>query len=302
MAEIYTASDFASSIPVRAADSNKGHYGHVLSLCGARGMAGAAYLAATAASISGAGLVTAAFPDCIEVALCGRFTEIMTLPLPSAPEGTLSADALDPILKFLKKATVLLMGCGLSQNEVIRDLLIKIIQQVDCPIVLDADGLNNLAKDTAPLKNRKAETLILTPHPGEMARLMSTTTKQIQENRENAAVELAAKLRAVVVLKGHQTLIADPNGNCRVNRTGNPGMAKGGSGDALAGITAGLLAQGMCGYDAASAAVYVHGLAGDKAAEKYSEYSMTASDLLQELKYLFPSFGGRHLRKGIIDS
>ncbi len=280
----------------RKQESNKGDYGHVGIIAGSRGMAGAPALAARAAQRSGTGLVTVLSAACVQPTLAAKLDEQMTIPLPDA-DGSISEEAFPEIQKFAEKATVLCIGPGLTTHPQTVALVQKIIAEIDKPIVLDADGLNALAQNPDIIKQRKQNTaapLILTPHPGETARLLGTTIEAVQSDRIAAVRELSAKYGAYVVLKGRHSLTADPDGNVIVNTTGNPGMATGGSGDTLTGILGGFLAryfaahkQGLPEYplthQTVALAVLIHGAAGDMAAEALGESALNASDIAAHL-------------------
>lgn len=276
----------ASCFPPRAADSHKGTYGTVLSLCGSYGMAGAAILAARAALRCGAGLVNAALPRSIYPIAAGALPEAVFLPLPETENGQVSLDALPPLRARLEKADAFLIGCGLGADRETASVTAELLGAADCPIVLDADGINCAAQHIDIRKTIHAP-LVLTPHPGEMARLLGCSIPEVQENRLEAARRFAEETGTVVVLKGHRTVIAAPGQSLLVNTTGNPGMATGGSGDVLAGMIASFLAQGMEPFRAAMCAVHLHGLAGDRAAARLSQHAMLPSDLLDELGGLF---------------
>lgn len=270
----------------RAADSHKGIFGHLLAVCGSRGMAGAAMLAAKAALRCGAGLVTAALPVSLYPVAAPALPEALFLPLPENADGTLSLRARTPLRERLVRATALLVGCGLGQGEEVRGVTADLLEQADCPVVLDADGINAVAGHIDVLKTVHAP-LILTPHPGEMARLLGCSTAEVQNNRAEAARTFAEDNDAVLVLKGYKTVIAAPGRSLLVNMTGNPGMATGGSGDVLAGMIASLAAQGLPPFEAAMCGVYLHGLAGDRAAARLSQHAMLPTDMLEELGGLF---------------
>lgn len=272
--------------------SNKGDYGHLLSVCGSRRMPGAAVLAAKGAVAMGAGLVTAAFPEGAYAAVASKLTEPLLLPLHENREGTFAQAALPELRAALSKASAVLIGCGLGVNEDTVFLVERLLEEASCPVILDADGINIAAAHIDMLKNRKAP-LLLTPHPGEMARLCGCTAAEIQADRTGAARRFAREYGVTLVLKGANTVIAGENAaSLFVNRTGNPGMAQGGSGDLLAGMLASLAAQGMEPLRAAAAAVYLHGLAGDVAAKHYSMCGMTPSLMAEELAVLLKRFGG----------
>lgn len=266
--------ELSGLLPEREPDSHKGDYGHALIVAGSPGKAGAAILAARAAVRSGAGLVTAAVPESILNVVDLGSIESMTLPLTS----------LDQVLEALEGKSVLAMGPGLGQEagEAIR----RIALEVSLPLVLDADGINAFAGRAAEIAGRSEET-VLTPHPGELGRLLGISTSEVQEDRIAAARRAAVETESVVVLKGHRTLVVTPGGEVHVNATGNPGMASGGTGDVLTGMIAGLLAQGLGALDAARLGVYLHGLAGDLAAARTGEAALTAGDLLTHLPAAF---------------
>ncbi len=288
--EMISREELVPLFPPRRPLSHKGSYGRVLVLAGSPGFTGAAALSSRAALRAGAGLVTLGVPESLNPVLEEKCTEVMTLPLPETPRRTLSIKALAPILAFCRKATVVALGPGLSQNEETGELVKALVQRCPRPLVIDADGLNLIAGDPAILKQARSP-LTLTPHPGEMARLTGMTTKEILADREKAARRFVRRYGVTLVLKGAGTLVASPRGNLRINLTGNPGMATGGTGDVLTGLIGGFQAQGLSPFAAACLGVYVHGSAGDLAAKKVGQISLIASDLLEEvpavLKELF---------------
>jgi hydroxyethylthiazole kinase-like uncharacterized protein yjeF len=271
--------ELSGLLPQREPGTHKGDYGHVLLVAGSPGKAGAAILAARAAVRSGAGLVTAAVPESILDVVDLGSIESMTLPLRS----------LDQALEAAEGKSVLAMGPGLGQEDETLEAIRRIAGEVSLPLVLDADGINAFAPPAgtaAELAGRSAET-VLTPHPGELGRLLGMSTSEVQDDRIAAARRAAVEAEAVVVLKGHRTLVATPGGEVHVNPTGNPGMASGGTGDVLTGLIAGLLAQGLGALDAARLGVYLHGLAGDLAAARTGEAALAAGDLLTYLPAAF---------------
>nr|MBP7215826.1 NAD(P)H-hydrate dehydratase [Candidatus Omnitrophota bacterium] len=232
------------------------------------------------------GLVTLGIPESINQAVIKiKYKEVMTLPLPETREGTLSKRALDEILEFVKGVTVVVVGPGLSLNTQTQGLVRAIIKAITVPLVLDADALNALAGNYSALSfNRYSlATKIITPHPGEMARLQGVSIQKVQRNREAVARAFAKEHKVTVVLKGHHTVVADIQGNVYINKTGNPGMATAGSGDVLTGMIAALMAQGLSAFNAAKYAVYLHGFAGDLAAQEKSQLGMIASDIIDKL-------------------
>ncbi len=264
--------------PCRNPISNKGDYGHVLSVCGSKNMAGAAVIASTGAVRGGAGLVTAAFPECAYPAISSKLTSPLLLPTEYNDEGTFSSNAIEKIIHAMEKATAVLVGCGLGINKDTASVLAEIIKTSDVPVVLDADGINIISRNINVLKAAKVP-IILTPHPGEMSRLTGLSVKQIQSDRIQTAVDFANKYNVTVVLKGANTVVATPGERMAyVNTTGNAGMSKGGSGDLLAGLLCAFVAQGISPLKSSIMAVYFHGLAGDIAAEKFSMTAMTPTD------------------------
>ena len=262
--------------------AHKGDFGRVLVVAGSRGMLGAACLAGNGAARGGAGLVTVAVPESLASVAAAKLTEVMVLPLPDGGTGVITRNARQEILAFLEKCDVLAIGPGLSTVLESTALVRELVVAVKVPCVVDADGLNALVGDTGILRKAQAP-LVLTPHPGEMARLLDTTTRKVQENRLEAAETAAADWQAVVLLKGARTIVAAPDGQAYLNLTGNPGMATGGSGDVLTGLVAGLLAQGLAPARAAAAAAYLHGLAGDIAARARGMMGLVAGDILDAL-------------------
>lgn len=282
---VFSDDDLRALLPARPAVSNKGTFGHALCICGSRRMIGAAVLSVSAALRSGAGLVTAAFPDAAYPGIAPQLTESLLLPLPCNAEGTVCADAMDALLPAMKKASALLLGCGLGLNADTEAFVQAVLAEADCPVILDADGINAAAKHIDRLKKAKAP-LVLTPHPGEMQRLTGLPIDAILADPVNIAASFAAEHSVTVLLKGANTVITDGR-RAVINCTGNSGLAKGGSGDLLAGLLAGLCAQGMAPFDAACAAAYLHGKAADLVAAETSERGMLPRDVLAALPRLF---------------
>jgi hydroxyethylthiazole kinase-like uncharacterized protein yjeF len=269
----------------RNPDGNKGQFGHVLVATGARGRAGAAAMASYAALRTGAGLVTAAVPTSILETVALTTPELMTLPLIEAPNGCISTRNLEGenYQGLIDKKTVIAIGPGLGQEAEAQQFALRLIEQTDLPMVLDADCLNAIAEHRFALDGGK-RTLVLTPHPGEMARLVGKTVKEVQADREAIACAYAKTHHVTLVLKGWRTIIAHPDGRVAINTTGNPGMAKGGSGDILTGIVAAMLAQYKDDVAAAiEAAVYLHGLAADFAVREQNEHTLLATDTVSHL-------------------
>lgn len=276
--------DIVSLFPPRPRESHKGTYGHLLVVAGSEGYTGAAALASLSALRVGTGLVTLGVPESLHDLMEIKLTEVMTKPLPETKQRTVSLRAVDPILDALQKCHALAVGPGLSVHPEVSYLLENLLSKVEVPVVLDADGLNAIADNPEVLKSCNAP-VVITPHPGEMSRLCKLSVHQVQKNRLQVAKEFAQSYGVTVVLKGHRTVVADPKGNVYINSTGNPGMATGGTGDVLTGIIGGFLAQGLQPVQAATAGVFLHGLAGDFAAREKSESGLIAGDILEKLPY-----------------
>ena len=271
-------------ISQKAHDINKGDNGRLLVICGNDTMPGACVMAVGGALRSGVGLVQVASTPFVTRMIASRYPEAMIQPL-KAPDGYLTEDNLDEIVKLSQKASAVLIGCGMGTADGTKALIKKIIQNISCPKIIDADGINCIA-DSIDIIKDKGDEIILTPHPGEMGRLLGKTAKEVQWDRLAAVTELKDKTGAVCVLKGAGTLIAYKD-YVFVNQTGNSGMAKGGSGDVLAGVIASLTAQKISPFNSASAGVYLHGLAGDIAAERYTRQCMKATDIIECLPEAF---------------
>jgi hydroxyethylthiazole kinase-like uncharacterized protein yjeF len=277
--------DAARGFATRAPSSHKGTFGHVLVVAGSIGKTGAAVLAASAALRGGAGLVTLATPANALASMPGLRPEVMAEPLAATAAGAMGLGALDRALALAESRAAVVIGPGLGQEVETRDFVRAFVARCHRPLVVDADGLNALGPigdPNAPALAEREGAMVLTPHPGEMARLLNTTAADVQSRRLDAALALARRVGAHVVLKGQRTLIAEPSGRVAVNPTGNPGMATGGTGDVLAGLMGALLAR----HDpwlAAVAAVFVHGRAGDLAAARLGQSSVLAGDLVDEL-------------------
>ena len=264
----------------RKINSNKNDFGHIFILAGSRPYSGAAVLCAAGAMRSGAGLVTLGIPEGLNTALIKiKPKEVMTLPLPETTSGSLSTRAYSKIKDFSRKIDILVIGPGLSRENSAQSLARKIIRNIARPMVIDADGLNALAGRLQYLK----DSMVITPHPGEMARLLEASIAKVQRERKTITVNFSRRYKVTLVLKGHNTLVGDKKGNLYVNQTGNPGMATAGSGDVLTGMIAAFLAQGLDSFNAAKLAVYVHGLAGDLAAREKTQISLIASDIIDKI-------------------
>lgn len=284
---VITPRDIAPLVGPRPADSNKGSFGHVLVIGGSLGKAGAAAMAGISALRSGAGLSTVATPKSVQATVAGFHPELMTESLQETDAGSLARRALDSLSGLIRGMTVLAIGPGISRNAETAGLVRALVKDCATPVVLDADGLNAFENRANELDGQN-RTLVITPHPGEMARLLGSTIADVQKDRIQTARQFAREHQVIVVLKGNRTLVAHPHGAVWVNTTGNPGMATGGTGDLLTGITAGMMAQHP--EDpllAVLCAVHLHGLAGDVARESMGEHSLVATDLLPALPEAF---------------
>ncbi|MBS4032066.1 MAG: NAD(P)H-hydrate dehydratase [Clostridiales bacterium] len=279
---LLTSADMVRLLPPRPSEGHKGTFGSVLLVAGSRGMSGAAALSARAALRGGCGMVYAAIPESIQPTLAAQTQETVTLPLPENRHGRLKAEALDMLREKWAVCQVVAAGPGLSRDSDVMPVLAGILRESRLPVVLDADALNLLAKDPSLTRDREGSTL-LTPHPGEAARLLNTTVEAIQSDRLGVVRHLAERYHSTVVLKGAHTLIADPSGEISLNVTGNNGMGTAGSGDVLTGLAAALLAQRLTVPQAARLAVYIHGLAGDHAAAVKGERALMAGDIIEEI-------------------
>ena len=283
-----SAKDVRLLLPPRLRASQKGDFGRVFVLAGSRGLTGAAHLAALAALRGGAGLVSLGCPEAVYPVLARRESEVMVRPFASTRAGSLAWRARGPLLKFLAGQDVFALGPGLSRASETARLIRSLVGTVRLPTLLDADGLNAF-EGFAPPRGRH---LVLTPHPGEFKRLFRRACPADERGRVRLAALTAKKFGVVLVLKGHCTVIASPGGRVRVNPTGNPGLAKGGSGDVLTGLIAALMGQGLSPFDAAWAGVYVHGLAADLALRRASERSLVALDVIASLGAAFRKLTG----------
>ena len=288
------STDAAAGFPPRARGAHKGDFGHVLVIAGSPGKTGAAVLAATGALAAGAGLVTVATASsALPMVIASAPPEIMTEGLTSSSAGPLDRPAAIRALALAESRDAVVLGPGLGADPATQAFVRELIRECPSPIVIDADALNALAGELGADFTRRDRPTVLTPHPGEMARLLGSTAADVQRGRMESVRRVAAATGAVVILKGQRTLIADGGGRIAVNPTGNPGMATGGTGDVLAGIAGALLARGADAWTAATSAVYVHGAAGDEAAHRVGEVSLTASDLIRALPAALRTFAPR---------
>lgn len=274
--------DLRPVLKPRGLDSHKGDFGHLLLVAGSTGKTGAAVLACDGAMRVGVGLVTLGIPGSLNPIMENRLTEVMTEPLLESTPGFLGIAAFEKIMALTEKKDALAIGPGISTKNETVELLHRVIKEIDIPVVIDADGLNALAKDREILKEAKAP-VILTPHPGEMARLINTSTVEIQNERIEVSRGFAREYNIYLVLKGSRTIIADPEGNIYINPTGNPGMATAGMGDVLTGMLSGFIAQGFGIMDAVKLAVFSHGLAGDAIASERGEIGLLATDVIERI-------------------
>jgi NAD(P)H-hydrate epimerase len=278
--ELLTRASMRELVPPRSADTHKGDYGHVLVVAGSRGKTGAAHLSGLGALRSGAGLVTIATPGCCLPIVAAMAPEYMTEPIHEVGDE-LDPDAVDRLIEIARD--VIAVGPGLGQGPSTKQFVKALIDRATMPLVVDADGLNAFTDDPDRLTGREGRDVIITPHPGEMARLVGMSTDEVQANRLEIARNFAVVHQVYVVLKGHRTLVATPDDKVFINPTGNPGMATGGTGDVLTGMIAAWLAQLLDAEAACKLAVYLHGMAGDLAEADQGEAAMTAGDLARHI-------------------
>jgi len=285
-----------ATLPERIRDSHKGSFGHVYVVAGSRGKSGAALMTGLSALRSGAGLVTLWLPNSLQKSVAGRFPELMTEALPETEDGTPDRSGAERVLTQLQDKDVLVLGPGVTTHPSTKKLVWELVRRSPVPVVLDADGINAFAPPAEPIRNETNQPVILTPHPGEMARLIGKRIPDVQKDRLGIAREFARTRRCYLVLKGFQTVIATPDGDLYINTTGNPGMATGGTGDILAGMMGRFAAAWKIRHarqshtrlaDFICAAVHLHGLAGDLGAETQGTESLIATDLLRYLPAAF---------------
>lgn len=273
--------ELKSLLPPRPPDAHKGQFGHLLVVAGSVGKTGAGIMAARAALRSGVGLVTVASAESALPFMAPGVPEAMWEPLSETSDGAISASAAGRALELLAGKSALAMGPGLGRHPETVAFIKRVLGEVDVPVVLDADGINAFQADAEALAGERP--LALTPHPGEAGRLLACSARDVQRDRLEAARQLARRCRAGVLLKGHRTLVANAEGDVGINLTGNPGMASGGTGDVLTGMVGAFLARGISIHDALCLAAYLHGLAGDLAAEELGQTSLAATDLITKL-------------------
>jgi NAD(P)H-hydrate epimerase len=288
--ELITREWALAALPRRPLNANKGSFGRVLVTAGSINYIGAAYLACSGALRVGAGLVTLATASSLQSILAAKLTEATYLPLPEARPGIISVEAADIVYRQCAQYNVLLLGCGLGQSPSTLEFVSSLLLKKDLPaLVLDADALNILAR-IPNWWQQIGNDAILTPHPGEMARLCGLSIDEIQSDRPGTAMRFAAEWQKNIILKGAYTIIAAADGRCRISPFANPGLASGGTGDVLAGIVAGLAAQGMKPFEAASLGVFLHGQAGEMVRNELGDAGMLASDLLPTLPLVIKNF------------
>ncbi len=279
----YNKTEVKHLFPERKTDAHKGSFGHLLCICGSRNMVGAAVLSTSAALRSGAGLVTVAFPESAYLPVATKLTEALLMPLSETTDGTLSASCLEKLLASLDKYDGIVIGCGIGVNEDTKAIVKAVLENSKVPVIVDADGINIIAKDISILRNAKSK-VVLTPHPKEMSRLTGTPTEIIQSDRIGWARKFSEENGVYLALKGSNTVVTEPDSKrTYVNASGNNGLSKGGSGDVLAGIMGGFAVQGFGLVDAITAAVYIHGHVADIVADNLSKSGMLPSDLVSEL-------------------
>ncbi|MFO7974429.1 MAG: NAD(P)H-hydrate dehydratase [Candidatus Hydrogenedentota bacterium] len=269
-------------LPERPETGHKGTFGHVFVVGGSLGLTGAVKLAGLGAARAGAGLVTLGVPESLMTIVGAQMLECMTFPLGESSSRSLALSGLETALEFTANKNAVVLGPGCSRHPDTREFVLGFIRKCPVPLLIDADGLNNLSTDVNSLKDAQAP-LVVTPHPGEMGRLLNASTSEVQSDRAGVAAKFAAEYGCTVVLKGAGTIIASPGSDTYVNSTGNQGMGTGGTGDVLSGVIGGLMAQGLPDPEASLAGVYVHGLAGDIAVTRKGSRGMIAGDLLEAL-------------------
>jgi hydroxyethylthiazole kinase-like uncharacterized protein yjeF len=271
----------------RDRQAHKGQFGHCLVIAGSTGKTGAAALSANSAMRAGSGLVTLAVAESLHAILEMKTTEVMTAPLPDSNSGHVTSSAFPAIEKLLEGKDAVALGPGLGKRPGTTALVQTIVESVSLPLVIDADGLNALAEDITILRRKKTADIILTPHPGEMARLLGTSIPDVEAIRISVAQEFARNFGVYLILKGARTIIASPTGIAAINGSGNPGMASGGMGDVLTGIIVSLLGQHYSAWDACRIGVYLHGYAANLVADEKGEIGMSASDVQEMLPYAY---------------
>lgn len=275
-----------SILPARSLDSHKGSFGTLLSICGSVGFAGAAILSCKAALRCGVGMVNVALPKSIYSIVSPQVPEAICTLLSENDRGTLCKNEVEVLKWPLEKSSACLIGCGLGCNEDTKNVVLSVLESYNKPILLDADGINSICSNIDVLTSAKSQ-IVLTPHPGEMARILNTSVLYVIENLKKVALEFSQKYQKILVLKGSKTIISSPDGEIFINDLENSGLSKGGSGDVLSGIIASFLAQGLEPLNAAILGVYLHSRAGKICASKLSDRAMLPSDIIYALPELF---------------
>ena len=292
------AGDLAGVIHPRTTASHKGSFGHVLVVGGSVGKTGAGVMAGLGAARAGAGLVTLAVPTSLHGIMEAKLTEVMTEPLAETADQTVASAALPRLQTLLEDKQALALGPGISVHEETVQVVLKLVESSPCPIVLDADGINGLVDNLDVLARARAA-VILTPHPGEMGRLLKRSADAVQNERLALAQSFSQEYGVTLVLKGARTLISSPEGRLAINSTGNSGLASGGTGDVLTGLIAGFVAQGLSPFDAACMGVYCHGKAADRLARRWGEQGMLATDLLPEIPVVLKTLAEQQMKKSV---
>jgi NAD(P)H-hydrate epimerase len=276
------AEEGRSLLPERSQDGHKGTFGHLLVVAGSTGKCGAAVMAAESGLRGGAGLVTLACPQSVQPTIASRLTEVMTVPLADY-QGEVCLQALDALQALAVGKQAIAIGPGIGLGDEASGLALRLVKDFTLPMVIDADGLNAICGQMDVLERQGERQIVLTPHPGEMARLTGLPIAEIQADRFVVARDFAARHRVVLVLKGARTLIASPDGRVHVNNSGHAGLASGGMGDVLTGLIGSLLAQGLTAFDAATLGVYLHGLAADRLLTTFGDAGLLATDVMREI-------------------
>ena len=271
-------------LPKRSENTHKGSYGRVVIIAGSRGMTGAPYLASKSALRAGTGLVYCLIPEILEYIMSIKLTEVIIKPIFDRSTGHFVKESIDSILDEIENVDAIALGPGMGVGGERVELVSKIIEKSNVPMVIDADGINCISKYPEMLNHKKSP-VILTPHSGEIARLLKKDIKEIESNRKYYSQYISEKYDVFVVLKGHNTIVTSSQGELYINNTGNPGMATAGSGDVLTGIIASLLGQNLSPFDAAKLGVYLHGLSGDIAKDQRGEFGIIATDILEAIPY-----------------
>ncbi len=290
--EVITRDMVVGMIPLRDRNSHKGYYGKARMIAGSMSMAGAAILTTKAALRSGLGMARLYVPDSINHIMKTAVPELITIPFQELRKGVIGINHIESILKDAPDSDVFTLGPGCGISFELQEIVKSIIENVTCPIVLDADALNVLAKDVSVLKGKKSP-IIITPHMGEMSRLTGKTLEEVLENPVFTARDFAVEWQIYVVLKSARTVVATPDGKVYVNINGNSGMSTAGTGDVLTGIITGMVAQGLSPLDAAITGVFIHGMTGDRVAERLGEHGLLAGDLVEALPYTLKELLGK---------